>query len=293
MQLAIHGLANGPLDRFTPEVPQGIGALGFAGAAINVAGPVEQLVENISRCRDVGRMFAGAGVALVGFGQYNTDFVHLDPAIRSMSVRRLQLACQVAEALGSTLVNFGTGSRNRSTPHGAWCPHPENHTDEALDLFVSGVREAAGAAEDAGVKLALEPHRNTVCYSPERAMQAFAAIGSPAVGANLDFVNWLESHQVYRAGAAVRHMVNVLGDRAFSVHAKDVQVEDRLVFHYNEAVTGTGVLDYPEILRALAGREGADPHLPFIIEHLPAEAMPAARDFTLRAAREAGVPFAP
>lgn len=285
MRLGIQGLSGGALDSFTPASAVRIREAGFSAAVITLRGTMEELVEQQLRCREVGQMFADAGVPLVGFGQYSTDFISRDPAVRAASVRRLQLASRVAAALGAGAVNYGTGSRN---PNGAWFPHPDNESDEALDTFVAGLREVVPAAEDAGIRLTLEPHRNTVCYSPERAVAALEGAGSSVAGVTLDFVNWLESRDVFNAGRAVEHMVDVVRDYVVCIHAKDVQVEDRMLVHYNEAVAGSGGLDFPRILAVLAICDTPAADLPFILEHLKPEEVPAARDHVLAAARAAG-----
>jgi len=79
-----------------------------------------------------------------------------------------------------------------------------------------------------------------------------------------------------------------LGRWIVSCHAKDTMMSDRLTVHLAEVRPGLGALDYSVFLQELS-RLPVD--TPLIIEHLPAEEYPPARDYVLSVAKQAGLAF--
>jgi hypothetical protein len=79
-------------------------------------------------------------------------------------------------------------------------------------------------------------------------------------------------------GAAIRQMFAALEGQIYGAHSKGVALEDRLIIHLSETVTGApdDRLDHATFLHCLAALPGA-PCL--VLEHLPPEAIPGARDY--------------
>jgi sugar phosphate isomerase/epimerase len=74
-----------------------------------------------------------------------------------------------------------------------------------------------------------------------------------------------------------------LGPHIRSCHAKDTRMQRSLTVHLQEVPPGAGALDYRTYIRLA---EQVDPQMPFIIEHLSADQVPAAADFLRRCAAE-------
>jgi sugar phosphate isomerase/epimerase len=111
-------------------------------------------------------------------------------------------------------------------------------------------------------------------------------VGSEVIRCDLDPVNWLNLDTVYRNGAAIDHMVEVLGPRIFNAHAKDVVVQNRLVVHIDECPAGQGLLDYDRFMRHL---EALGPERYLIVEHAAVDQLPAVKAFLDRKAAELGI----
>lgn len=118
------------------------------------------------------------------------------------------------------------------------------------------------------------------------------AVDSAALKVHLDPVNWTTFETAYRTGEATDAMFETLGaDRLLGAHSKGVAVEDRLIAHVSETVTGAedDVFDHAALLRRAAEMPAG---FFVVIEHLKPEQMPAARAHLLQAAEQIGVTFA-
>src|SRR5438874_1140835 len=110
-----------------------------------------------------------------------------------------------------------------------------NRVDEFTEAMEARVRELGFSGiftwldEDHGVVLGMEGHVLVTLNSAELMRGVLDEVGSPAVRCDLDPVNWLTLATVFRNGAAIDQMVDLLGTRIFNAHAKDVRVEKRLV----------------------------------------------------------------
>jgi sugar phosphate isomerase/epimerase len=137
--------------------------------------------------------------------------------------------------------------------------------------------------------LALECHTNTALIDAPATRVVLDAVSSPWLKVHLDPVNWITPATIFRTGAAIEAMFDVLRPEAiYGAHAKGVALEDRLIVHLNETDAGAADdrLDYPVFLRRL-DRLGPDTYL--VIEHTPVERIPAARDFIRRVAAGEGI----
>ena len=93
------------------------------------------------------------------------------------------------------------------------------------------------------------------------------------------------------SGDATREMFATLGPgRLLSAHSKGVAVEDKLIIHMSETVTGApdDLFDHAALLRE-AARMPKDFYV--ALEHLPVERMAAARQHLLNVAAQIGVEF--
>lgn len=286
MRLGISGLLPRTLDELDARAIRHVRELGFTGTAWGARDPVAEI--STERAREIGGIFAGEGVDLVEFGQYQTTLIHPDVAVRKQNVENLCEALRVAKALGCPAVITGAGSMN---PNGQWFPHPENYSTVVRDRLVASLREASRAAETEGLVLAVECHTTTPLKDAATTRAIIEAVGSPALKVHLDPVNWITFETVYDTASAIDRMFDELGSHLYGAHSKGVAVEDRLIIHLSETVTGSpdDLLDHATFLKRLAAMPG-DPYL--VIEHLPVEAMPAARDHLLRVAQKIGVSFA-
>lgn len=129
-------------------------------------------------------------------------------------------------------------------------PHPGVDLDRALDAVVRGLKEAAPAAERAGVTLALENH-GLLAGKIHQIVGILDQVGSPAVQANVDIGNFLLVDE------DPLEAVSRLEGRIAHVHAKDMKpVADGgwtslAGKHYVGAAIGEGVVPVGPVLRRL------------------------------------------
>lgn len=106
--------------------------------------------------------------------------------------------------------------------------------------LVERTRALANAAEEAGVKLALESEPGFVVDSTVRLLALIDEVGSDALGANLDL-----GHAFLQDPDPV-DAIRALGDRVFHCH-----VEDMGTGVHKHLVPGQGDMDLPALFRAL------------------------------------------
>jgi sugar phosphate isomerase/epimerase len=286
VRLGVLGALPRSLNELTPAAIARVREMGFTGTGL--PGGDDPSGVTTERAREVGRLFVDAGVELVEYGRYSTNLVTNDDAAREAGIASLREAFRVARAAGCPAVITGAGSLN---PRSAWFPHPENFERGTLDRLVASLREAVKGAEDAGVLLGLECHTLTALRDAATTREVLDAVGSPALKVHLDPVNWMTVETVYRSGEATGRMFETLGpDRLLGAHSKGVAVEDKLIVHLSETVTGAedDVFDHAALLRHSA-RMPSDFYV--VIEHLPPDRMPAARQHLLEVASRTGVGF--
>jgi sugar phosphate isomerase/epimerase len=294
VRFAISGGVSPPrIDEFTEEHARHVRALGFTGCftRFDLDDPFETSAASIARVR---RILDDHGLEMVQAIGHRPPLIHPDERIRKEGIRVFQQALRIAGGLRAHSCHSGPGSlaqhgmtRSDWVRSGAWNPHPGNWDPACKDRLIASLKECAKAAEDAGTHVGLEGHVLVTLDSAETMRDVIDAVGSPAVACDLDPVNWLRLETVYRSGAAIDHMVDVLGpDRILNAHAKDVVVLPRLVTHIDECASGLGILDYDTFMRRV---EALGPERYLIIEHCTVEEIPAAKAFLDRKAGELGI----
>ncbi|MDQ6673657.1 MAG: TIM barrel protein [Chloroflexota bacterium] len=154
-------------------------------------------------------------------------------------------------------------------------------------LLVKGSRAQAEALKEQIALLLATELKLTLSRTKTLVTHVLDAVDSPAVRCDLDPVNWLWLETVYKSGAAIDRMVDVLGaDRILHAHAKDVVLETQLVTHIDERPAGQGLLDFTTFMRRM---EGLGPERYLIVEHTSREEMPATKTFLDRTAEELGI----
>ena len=107
MRLGISGLLPVVLDEIDATAIRRVRQAGFSGVAWPGRIPLDALTPTC--CAELRAAFAGAGVDLVEFGQYQTTLVDPDPAVRGHTIATLRHACRLARALGCPAVIAGVG----------------------------------------------------------------------------------------------------------------------------------------------------------------------------------------
>jgi sugar phosphate isomerase/epimerase len=281
MKLGVVGMMPADLREIDAAVARRVREAGFTGVSCVFGEPEAATVADLERLRAT---LLDAGVAVAQVNVRYDSLVSADAGVRGEAVGALRAGVRIAQALGGDTLYVRPGSMKRGGP---WSPHPENGRPETRDRLVESLREIAPAAEDAGVRLAIEGHALSPLAMAAQVREVIDRVGSPALGFNVDPVNFVSGlADAYDSRALLDRLFDTLGDVTWAAHAKDYTVQDRLVLHIEETVAGRGLLDLEHFLRRF---EAAAPDGWVLIEHLPDNLIPEARDAYLAAASRAGL----
>ncbi|MFH1567982.1 MAG: sugar phosphate isomerase/epimerase family protein [Gemmatimonadota bacterium] len=153
---------------------------------------------------------------------------------------------------------FGDNPRPVMIWHPSGYPAGEGLDDRAVfSGLVSALTEVCGAADRAGVDLAVEITRAGSVGSAETFLHLQDRVGSPALKVCLDAANFVPDRTPLERAA------RLLGPDTVIAHGKDSRFHDNgEVAEYGP--TGSGRLDYPAYLRCL--KDCADPAY-FVLEY--------------------------
>ena len=197
--------------------------------------------------------------------------------------RQLRHAC----ILGAHCVGFSTYG---DTTYGA----PQVWSKETWRRTIAAVEELVQEAEQEKMDVAAHPHIMGPLCSVERYKELFEAVPSPRLKVLMDCVNLTWPHMFYRTTELVNQIFDELGDKITALHAKDLAMsavtrnggEHLSVVHLDEAVPGTGVMDYATILRRL---DELAHDVTLYVEHFPYEDTISGQQYIRHVAREVGV----
>ncbi len=164
-----------------------------------------------------------------------------------------------ARILGSHCVGFSTYVGRGSAL--MW-------TAETWDRTVDAAKELADVAEEVGVDIAAHPHIMSPLNSVDRYVEMLQRVDSPRLKVLLDLVNLTTPLLIYNTTALVDEAFDAIGESVVALHAKDVVMSGggKIVAHIDEAVPGTGTMDYAAILRRL---DRLDHDVTVHVEHFP------------------------
>jgi sugar phosphate isomerase/epimerase len=281
MRLATTGLLPADLRQVDDAVAKRVRAAGFTGCSCFFADPTTPTAPELDKLRDT-LWRNGVGVAQVN-GRYE-NMVHPDEKLRQQAITTYRSLIQVCARLQGDNVYVRPGSIN---PGGHWWPHRENHSAKTLDRLVDSLAQISRMAEDAGVVIVVEGHTVSPLNTAAIVRDVIERVGSPVLKFNCDPVNFVSGVQdVYDSPRVLDDLFDTLGALNWAVHAKDMNIEDRHVVHISEVVMGRGYMDLGYMLQRF---EQVRPDGYVIVEHLPDDLIPEARDALLAAAEKAGI----
>ena len=284
MLLGISGLVDGDWRAIDANALRKARELGFSVLQIRVDDPRELGSADAAALK---RLFEEHSV-LVGqtVGNYGGGLVAVDNGDRTAAIEFMKGMCGVTAELGAPDTYLRPGSLN---PAGPWFPHTENRSPQVFDRLVDSAQQICATAESEGVMVAVEGGVVCPLFSARRVKDFLDAVGSTNLGFNMDPVNFVGSiEQAYDTTSLQREFYDLLPDRIFGAHAKDIRLVDALLPHFEEEVIGRGMLDQNEFL---TGMQKVCPDGHVLIEHLPDELIPAAAQGMRRAAASAGIVF--
>lgn len=145
-----------------------------------------------------------------------------------------------ASLLGAGVVGTETGAVNEEYKYS-----PDNHTEEALEKFIDGLRPVVKYAEQMGVIVAIEPVYKHIVCNFERARKVLDAIDSPNLQLIFDPVNVLYAGNYMNQDEIIKQAFDLCGKDICCMHLKDYVVEgEELV----SVASGRGGLNYPLLM---------------------------------------------
>jgi sugar phosphate isomerase/epimerase len=183
----------------------------------------------------IARGAKAAGVTLCALsGTYN--MAHPDTANRQRDRLGFTNVMRAAREMDVSLVTLCTGSRDASN---MWHDHQENGSKEAWTALREELDFALALAEEFNLMLGIEPEPGNVVANAILARKVLDEVGSKRLGIVLDAANLLPPEAQTRQHEIVSQAADLLGDRLFLVHAKDIDSKGVVV------PAGKGAVDLP------------------------------------------------
>ena len=145
-----------------------------------------------------------------------------------------------AGLVGAGMVGTETGAVNEE-----YAFTPDNHTDEALEVFIEGLRPVVEYAEKLGVIIAIEPVYKHIVCNFERARRVLDAIDSPNLQLIFDPVNVLYAGNYEKQDEIIRTAFELCGNDICCMHLKDFELENG---EMKSVRSGSGLLNYPLLM---------------------------------------------
>jgi len=219
--------------------------------------------------------FSAAGVGIAVLGCYINP-VDDDEIRRGTSLRSFKVHLDMANLLGKPVVGTETG----------WSDRGDTRSPCIMKILLKSLEIMLEAAEDAGTRVAIEGVCRHVIWRPRIMGEVLRSMASPRLSVIYDPVNYLDGTNWREQGSLIEEAFDSFGDRIEIVHAKDFCLTDR-----PEAIrpgdglkicpAGSGLLDWPLVLRKLGEfqRADTDSPLPFLLEDTRPADLPQARRF--------------
>jgi sugar phosphate isomerase/epimerase len=157
-------------------------------------------------------------------GTYN--MAHPNAKVRMASRVGFQNVVSAAREMGAPIVSLCTGSRD---PHEMWKFHPENDSDEAWKDLRSELEFALRVAQEAGIRLAIEPEPANVIRDARSAKRILNEMSSSNLGILLDAANLVTPETLSRQHAVIEEATDLLGEALLLAHAKDIDASGQVV----------------------------------------------------------------
>jgi D-psicose/D-tagatose/L-ribulose 3-epimerase len=180
----------------------------------------------------------GLDVLLAARVNLSRDLASADAAAHEAGIKYLETCAEIASALGAPIIGGPLYGAPLVFAGRAPAPVAEDERRRRIDQIVKGLKQAGRAAQQAGVKFAIESlnrFETDIANTTGHALALAEAVGSPAVGIMLD---------------------------TFHMNMEDFSIPDSIhraaphLVHFqanenNRTFVGAGHIDWPEVARAL------------------------------------------
>ncbi len=205
-----------------------IASLGYDGAELAIRDPNAVDVDALSRLLQRHGLEVPAIGTGQAWGEEGLSFTDPNPAVRRAAIERVKSHVPVAARFGAVIIiGLLRGIVRPGVSH-----------EQAWAWMADALRECAEAAQDAGVRIAVEPinrYETTLVNTAADGLALLEQVGMPNLGMLLDTFHMnIEEPDIYRSTRAA-------APRLFHFHVADS----------NRWYPGAGHLDFPAIVATL------------------------------------------
>jgi len=216
---------------------------------------------------DIGQAFLRHRVQIAVLGCYINP-LHPDLATRKILLNWFKEHLRFARDLGCNLVALETGSFNAD-----YSPHPDNHSEAALQQSLASLATLVEEAERFGVMVGIEGVSSHAISTPAKMRAALDALGSPNVQVVFDPVNLLSLENYGDQNRIIEESFDLFGDRIVAIHAKDFVANDGAFLPVR---TGQGQLHHQPLLDFITQRK---PGISLLFEETNEQTVTGSMDF--------------
>lgn len=245
---------------------------------ISMATPADWSDSEVEEARE---FLDGHGFRIGEFSGFHRGFASADQEDHRSAIEHYRRQLRHARILNAHCVGFSMVC-DRATPQ-MW-------SDQTWQRCIAAVQELVEAAEQARMDVAAHPHIISPLCSLERYQELLDAVDSPRLKVLMDPVNLTWPQMTYRTTELVNKIFDQLGEMIVAFHAKDAVLSAvqrngayLSVVHLDEAVPGTGVMDYATILQRL---DGLDHEVTVHVEHFSEEETVVGQQYIRYVAKE-------
>ena len=186
-----------------------------------------------TRIRDA---FARRGLVMTSVSA-TFNAIHPDRRQRELDTQRACHLMDSCKAMGTSTLSLCTGTRD---PLDMWKRHPDNDRPDAWRDLLGTLNHMLRVAERNGVILGIEPERNNVVNSAERARRLLDEVRSPHLRIILDGANLFDEGHLSGMREVLTQAFELLSEDMVMAHAKDIADPE----HKSQAA-GRGLLEWP------------------------------------------------
>lgn len=150
-----------------------------------------------------------------------------------------------ASFLGCGMVGTETGAVNTEYKY-----TPENHTEQALSVFIENLKIIVEYAEKMGVCFGIEPVYKHIMCDIERTRKVLDAVNSPNLRVILDPVNLLNAQNEKNHEDIIQGAFELFGNEIDVIHLKDYIVKEGEIIS-RPVTLGEGQMNIPYLMGIL------------------------------------------
>ena len=212
--------------------------------------PPQALEWSNQQCAEFGEHARELGIVIGEWGVWDNPMSE-DAAYRDNLIDVLRRTLQKADAMGVGCVVTLVGHRNPSNHSDS--PHGWMYSEQCRSEFRQIVLKILDGLDLKTARLAIEPWWNSFFYRPDSIREFIDSVDHARFGVHLDQMNMVDQQTYFKTTELIHQTFDLLADRAWSVHLKDVHWDPGFMFiKMDEVLVGDGVMDYDTLLKRLA-----------------------------------------